>query len=280
MGNRLYISDLDGTLLRNDATLSDYSKTKIQELVRNGVHFSVASARSVVAIKKMFAGVKLNLPVVEFNGAFISDLGTGHHEIINEIDKSITSDILSLSSRQGCLPFISSFNGTEDCLYYGSILNEGMEWYLNDRKKVQDKRLRKISDLQDALNDNIVCFTIIGREKPLTEVQMRIKDSFNDLVELHLIENQYSPGWYWLTVHDYRATKDQGIKMILDRLGLSPKELTVFGDNANDIKMFKLAGKAIAVNNATNELKDYASEIIGSNEEDSVVKYIVGECSL
>ena len=155
-----------------------------------------------------------------------------------------------------------------------------MEWYLNDRKKVQDKRLRKISDLQDALNDNIVCFTIIGREKPLTEVQMRIKDSFNDLVELHLIENQYSPGWYWLTVHDYRATKDQGIKMILDRLGLSPKELTVFGDNANDIKMFKLAGKAIAVNNATNELKDYASEIIGSNEEDSVVKYIVGQCSL
>jgi len=45
MENRLYISDLDGTLLRNDATLSDYSKTKIQELVKNGVHFSVSSER-------------------------------------------------------------------------------------------------------------------------------------------------------------------------------------------------------------------------------------------
>ena len=74
MGNRIYISDLDGTLLRNDATLSDYSKTKIQQLVRNGVHFSVASARSVVAIQKIFDGVKFHLPVIEFNGAFISDL--------------------------------------------------------------------------------------------------------------------------------------------------------------------------------------------------------------
>jgi len=280
MENRLYISDLDGTLLRNDATLSDYSKTKIQELVRNGVHFSVASARSVVAIQKMFDGVKLNLPVVEFNGAFISDLGTGYHEVINDIDKSITSEILSLSSGQGCLPFISSFNGTEDCLYYGSILNEGMEWYLNDREKAQDKRLREVCDLKDTLKDNIVCFTIIGREAPLAEVQMRMYDSFKNLVELHLMENQYSPGWYWLTAHDHRATKDQGIKIVLDRLGISPDKLTVFGDNANDIKMFKLADKSIAVDNATNELKSYASEIIGSNEQDSVVKYIVDECSL
>ena len=234
----------------------------------------------MVAIQEMFDGVKLNLPGVEFNGAFISDLSTGYHEVINDIDKSITSEILSLSSAQGCLPFISSFNGTEDCLYYGSILNEGMEWYLNDRKKTQDKRLREVSDLQDSLNDNIVCFTIIGREEPLAEVQMRIYDSFKDLVELHLMENQYSPGWYWLTAHDYRATKDQGIKIVLDRLGISPDKLTVFGDNSNDIKMFKLADKSIVVNNATNELKSYASEIIGSNEEDSVVKYIVDECSL
>jgi len=279
MGNKIYISDLDGTLLRNDAKLSDYSKIKIQKLVRNGVHLSVASARSVVAIQKMFDGVKLNLPVVEFNGAFISDLGTGQHEVINEIDKSITPEILSLSIRHGYTPFISSYNGKEDCLYYGSILNVGMEWYLKDRKRAQDKRLRETSVLKDALKDNIVCFTIIGREEPLAELQMRIKDRFNDLVELHLIENQYSPGWYWLTAHDYRATKDQGIKIILDRLGISPNELTVFGDNANDIKMFKLAGKSIAVNNATNELKSYASEIIGSNEEDSLIKYIDCDCS-
>ncbi|HEY8911251.1 MAG TPA: Cof-type HAD-IIB family hydrolase [Desulfosporosinus sp.] len=279
MENRLYISDLDGTLLRNDARLSDYSKTKIQELVRKGVHFSVASARSVVAIQKMFEGVKLNLPVVEFNGAFITDLSTGYHEVINDIDKSIASEILSLSSRQGWLPFVSSFNGTEDCLYYGSILNEGMEWYLNDRKKAHDRRLREVSDLQDSLNDNIVCFTIIGREEHLAEVQLKIYDRFKDLVELHLMENPYSPGWYWLTAHDYRATKDQAIKIILDRLGITPNKLTVFGDNSNDLKMFKLAGKSIAVNNATDELKSYASEVIGSNEEDSVVKYIVHECS-
>jgi len=49
----------------------------------------------------------------------------------------------------------------------------------------------------------------------------------------------------------------------------------VFLDNENDIPMFKLAPQSIAVDSATVELKKYATSIIGSNNEDSVVKYII-----
>jgi hydroxymethylpyrimidine pyrophosphatase-like HAD family hydrolase len=76
-------------------------------------------------------------------------------------------------------------------------------------------------------------------------------------------------------VHDKRASKDQAIQILIDRLGISKNELTVFGDNSNDIKMFKLAGQSIAVSNATDELKQYATQIMGTNEEDSVVRYIL-----
>lgn len=48
----------------------------------------------------------------------------------------------------------------------------------------------------------------------------------------------------------------------------------VFGDQINDIKMFKIADHAIAVANADAELKRYSSLLIGLNTEDSVVKYI------
>ena len=51
--------------------------------------------------------------------------------------------------------------------------------------------------------------------------------------------------------------------------------LTVFGDNLNDVNMFKMATKAVAVENATDEIKNYADEIIGPNESDSVIKYIM-----
>jgi hydroxymethylpyrimidine pyrophosphatase-like HAD family hydrolase len=42
----IYISDLDGTLLRNDATLSEYSKKKLIELLEAGVNVTISSARS------------------------------------------------------------------------------------------------------------------------------------------------------------------------------------------------------------------------------------------
>ncbi|TVR54745.1 MAG: HAD family phosphatase, partial [Puniceicoccaceae bacterium] len=53
------MSDLDGTLLRNDATLSGFARTTLHLLVAEGLHFTVASARSVGCIRPMLAGVEV-----------------------------------------------------------------------------------------------------------------------------------------------------------------------------------------------------------------------------
>jgi Cof subfamily protein (haloacid dehalogenase superfamily) len=273
--SKIYISDLDGTLLQNNGTLSDFSKRELTHLLNNGLYFTVASARSVVAMRKILADVPIQLPVIEFNGAFISDLATGRHEIINQLEQELVPEILHLVNKHDCIPFISSFNGNEDCLYYERVTNYGMQWYFDDRTHHKDKRLRHTAKHSQNFKDQIVCFTIIDQKEKLLDLAAAIKEHSMGKVEIHLFENQYSPGWYWLTVHDKRASKDQAIQVLLERLGISKNELTVFGDNSNDIKMFKLAGQSVAVSNATEELKQYASQIIGTNEEDSVVRYIM-----
>jgi hydroxymethylpyrimidine pyrophosphatase-like HAD family hydrolase len=149
-----------------------------------------------------------------------------------------------------------------------------MDWYYNTRVRQKDPRLRHIHDLKGAFNDQVVCLTIINRKENLLKLTDRIMKEFSKQVEIHLSENQYSPGWYWLTIHDYKASKDQAIKTLIQEYGYDQNQLTVFGDNVNDIKMLKSASEAVAVRNATDELKRYATRIIGSNEEDSVVKYI------
>ncbi|WP_105616308.1 Cof-type HAD-IIB family hydrolase [Vallitalea okinawensis] len=272
--NNLYISDLDGTLLSTDATLTEFSKSNLIRLIKNEVNFTVASARSVVSIQTIFQGVLLKLPVIEFNGAFISDLKTGRHEIINDIDRDYSEDIFSMITQYGLECYISTFDGTEDHLHYNKITNGGMQWYLNSRLKAKDKRLRK-SNLRETLAERVICYTIIDKYEILSYLQKNIHRKFSDHVELHLIENQYSPGWYWLTIHDRKATKDQAIKSLVNNYGLGKSELTVFGDNLNDIKMFKLAKNRIAVGNAKPELKEYATHVIETNKEDSVVRYIL-----
>ncbi|MCG8640340.1 MAG: HAD hydrolase family protein, partial [Desulfobacterales bacterium] len=86
-------------------------------------------------------------------------------------------------------------------------------------------------------------------------LRLELKEKYGEKIVVHLMENDYSPGWFWLTIHDAKATKDQAIKELVKITEHSMDDLIVFGDNANDIKMFKLATRAIAVENAKNILK-------------------------
>ncbi len=56
--------------------------------------------------------------------------------------------------------------------------------------------------------------------------------------------------------------------------GLEDRRLVVFGDQVNDLDMFKAADEALAVANAIPALKQQATEIIDTNEEDGVARYI------
>ena len=276
--NTLYISDLDGTLLQNDASLSLFSENHLREMLADGLLFTVASARSVVSIKQMLRGLPLPLPVIEFNGAFLSDLATGRHEIINALEPSVAAAVYEQVTAHGLTPFVSTFDGADDHVHYSQMLNEGMCWYLKDRLDHYDSRWRGASnDLAASLGEQVVCLTVIAKEDVLADLQAAISAAHTDSVETHLFANQYSPGWHWLTVHDRRATKDQAIKTLTNSYGLSGSEVVVFGDQGNDLKMLAAADVAVAVGNAQAEAKACADLVIGTNEEDSVVKFIRGQ---
>jgi len=273
--NRIYISDLDGTLLRNDATLSQYSRQSLNKLINEGVKFTVASARSIYSIKSILQDLSLELPIIEFNGAYITDYKTEEHLVINNISKEICLEILDVIEKYDLKPFISSYDGKQNNLYYEQTNNWGMQWYLEDRIRIKDKRLKQVSNVKKVFNENVVCFNLMNKRENLILPMEYLKERYSDVLEMHIMENQYSPGWHWLTIHDKKATKREAIKTLKKCENLLEYETVVFGDNINDIKMFKGADRAIAVENAIDELKEYASEIIGENESDSVVDFIL-----
>ncbi len=68
LAGTLYISDLDGTLLGDDAELSPLTLATLHDLLLDGLLFTVASARSSASIRRVLRGLPLRLPVIEFNG--------------------------------------------------------------------------------------------------------------------------------------------------------------------------------------------------------------------
>jgi len=272
--NRLYISDLDGTLLRNDAMLSSYAKRKLNALLSEGLHFTVASARNVHSVRALLAGLNMNLPVIGSNGAYISEFKTGSPLMINSIDNDVAKEIFSLIGSHSSVPFVTSHNGKEDRLYFNEIANEGMLWYLDERTAAGDKRLRRTANVEGKLDERIICLNVINRKEHLEGLFADVIERYAEHVEINYFENPYSPGWHWMTVYDRKATKEYAIKELMEMLDFPVDELTVFGDSRNDISMFKIATKSVAVANALDEVRNCASVIIGPNEEDGVVDYI------
>lgn len=276
MGDRvIYISDLDGTLLQDDGEISSYSRENLIKLLSDGVNFTVASARSIVSLQQTLHGIPFRLPVIGINGAFISEFATGKHLFINNMRYDLIESVYGYIMKYNCMPFVSSFDGAEDKLYYQTLPNDGMQWYFDNRRLAGDKRLCKVRRLRDVFVDDVVAFTVINTKQQLVNLAAKMMEDFADELQMHFFENPYSPPWYWLTIHDKKACKSVAVQELLSYAGFELKDLVVFGDNLNDVNMFKMSPRAIAVSNSSDQIKELATEVIGKSSDDSVIKYVM-----
>ena len=81
----------------------------------------------------------------------------------------------------------------------------------------------------------VVCLTFIAREAALLPLHAELTRWHSGRLRLFCYENQYSPGWHWLSIHDHRATKALAVRELCEQLSVPLTNLTVFGDERNDI---------------------------------------------
>jgi Cof subfamily protein (haloacid dehalogenase superfamily) len=274
----VYISDLDGTLLNARAELSAFSRQAIEALLDEGVLFSVASARSLFSIRSILGTLPLTLPVISFNGGYVSDYQSGRHLVVRSLSDDTVAGLHETISTLGLHPFVSTHSERGDHLYVGRVLNSAMAWFFDERRQENDSRLRQVDDVAVAYEEQVTCVSVMGDRQPLERLLSEIERAFGDQVQTHLFENQYVAGAHWLTVHAGLATKANGIDVLLDTAGLTGARTVVFGDHHNDMAMFRAANEGVAMAQAVPALKAIATQCIGSNEEDAVVREIRRRC--
>ena len=273
----MYVSDLDGTLLNPQAELSAPTREGLVRLLDEGLHFTVASARHISSIGQILHGLPLKLPVISSNGAFLSDLGSGQHELVNAMEPALAQAIFALMRQHGFMPFVQIHGPQGDRLFYESVENEGQRLFVEARQKAGDPRLTHTAHLGNALHDPAVTMLVIAEQAPLAALRDAIAELCGDRIEMHLADDLYMPGWPWLNIHDAKASKDQAIHSLAQRYGLAERELVVFGDQVNDLSMFRKAHRGIAVANAIDEVRELAHHVIGPHHEDSVLRFIEGD---
>lgn len=261
----LYLSDLDGTLLRSDETVSAYTAEVINRLTSSGVHFSFATARSLNTTKKVTSAIKTRLPVIVYNGAFIMDNQSGEILYSNFFEED-TQGLFEDIEKNGIFPVVYSFiEGVEKLSFVEGKSSPGQKLYLESRKG--DKRITPVKKFEDLKRGNKFYITCIDAEEKLLTVYEKHKDTF-----CCLYEKDYYSDYYWLEIMPKGTTKANAALKLKEMLKC--ERLVVFGDEINDIEMFKIADTAVAVGNAVESLKPFATEFTDTNDNDGVAKWL------
>ena len=137
--------------------------------------------------------------------------------------------------------------------------------FLESRKG--DVRTNIVTEAEQLYEGNIFYFTCIDEKEKLEPLYEKYKDMYHCVFQKDI----YS-GEQWLEIMPAAVTKANAIKQLQEYL--SCDKVVVFGDAINDLEMFQAADECYAVANAAPELKEIATQIIGGNNEDGVVKWL------
>lgn len=274
---RLYITDLDGTLLDRDGRLSPKTAGILKALIEDGALVTVATGRSLASLKEIMGDCLPKLPVIIHNGARIGNPHTGEYLYNNVMNKGVLDEVLAMAFADHFSPFLNAFEEQSDYFCYTLPANLPTEEYIQYRKTIMPEAMRPYKFRTDLAAMEVINLNIIDDRERLEEFQHKVRESCSPWVDVHITTDASFPQLGWLTVGDSRSHKAEAIRALKALVSEEPLHVTVFGDQLNDVHMFEAADRAVAVGNASPELLELAHEIIDPHWEDSVAKYIARE---
>lgn len=264
----LYVSDLDSTLLRSNATLSPFTCDTLNSLTEKGMLFSYATARSAKTASKVTEGLKGDIPVIVYTGTFIMENGAHNIILSNFMTEGEVQAVKDAVNRFSLCPITYAYvDGEERFMYDPAVISTSVAEFIKTREG--DSRQKPVTGgFEGTLQGDIFYFTFMEKKELLSPVYEFIKSKCNCLFQ----PDNYTDNWF-LEVMPKEATKANSALKLKELLGA--ERLVAFGDGYNDIKLFEVADECYAVGNAVESLKEIATGVIGTCDEDGVARWLL-----
>ncbi|MEV7380212.1 HAD family hydrolase [Streptomyces lydicus] len=251
----LIATDLDGTLLRPDDTVSERTRQALAAATAAGAAHIVVTGRAVPWTRHI-------LDALDYDGLAVCGQGgqvyhAGEHRLLTSVtlDRQLAGLALSkIEAEVGPLFLAASRDGLEGEVLVGPgyRVHEGPlpNVMIDDPGELWAAPLNKVYLQHPTLDDDALALAARQVAGDLVGVTMAGK-GIVELLPLGL-------------------TKATGLSLAARRLGLTAKQTVAFGDMPNDIPMFAWAAHGVAMANAHDELKAVADEVTTSNEDDGI----------
>jgi hypothetical protein len=266
---KVFVTDYDGTLLKDDLTISKRTVNAIERFRDSGGIFLIATGRMHSGIQpelKKLGLDKVNIPLISFQGALVKYSMSGETLYSEPLTRDLVTEIADYAESQNMM-----FHVYVDDRLYIREKNDFSETYARilgiDYTVVglQSEFLKKTKgDVHKML------FPV--RKTELSETLKKLETVFGSRVMVH------SPSSWLIDLNSLNAGKEKAIEAVGKKYGFTLEDCVVCGDNYNDLEMVRAAGMGIAVENAVPELFSVAKHTTASNNNDGVAEAIERFC--
>lgn len=270
---RLYVSDLDGTLLNTNAELSEGTYAILSDLLRKGLPLTVATARTYHSVLPILRGLPIQVPMIMQNGAVLYDLPQKrvlHAEVIAPQAYCTVCEAMRKCAVNGFVYCVE--DGILRCCYR-ELATDSMRQFYEERRERYEKPFYQVESLDELVTRHPVYVTMNAPRAVLQPLVDSLKTTQG--LTLSYYSDVYREGLWYLEISADTADKQHGIARLRKMFGYD--FITGFGDNVNDLPLFAACDRKIAVANAAEVLKSNADLVIGSNTEDAVARYLRDE---
>jgi Cof subfamily protein (haloacid dehalogenase superfamily) len=260
MTPRLVATDLDGTLLRDDRTVSPRTRAALDAARAAGVHVVPVTARQPLGVRPLAEAAGFDGWAVCSNGSLGVHLGTG--EVLFEEPIPVEAQqrlVAALAEQVPGLLHVSVRDGGE-----GFVAQDGYAALASFDDHKRDPSTISNHELTEVLAEPSLKLVVRHPELGVAELLEVARGLGHDDVALT------HSGAPFLEVMAASVSKAWGVARLCERLGIDAADVVAFGDATNDVEMLAWAGLGVAVANAVPEAIEAADEVTASNEDDGV----------
>ncbi|PBJ72206.1 haloacid dehalogenase-like hydrolase [Trypanosoma cruzi] len=260
------VTDLDGTLLNEHHSISEYTAETLRLLKSKGIAIIFATGRAYFDVFHTVEKCDLHGGyLITSNGARVFD-PQRRAIVTHDLDPDVVSELINIK-------LDDENQDAEDSLFATNFYRHE-EWLTN---RGSEKMLAayagsgfryKEMDLNKCPHDGVHAVFFSGKHEVLLRVEKVLESRFQGKAE-HSMSHPLV-----LDTVRWGVNKGNAMCEVAQLLGISAKEIISFGDGMNDLKMLQMAGKGCVMGNAQSRLKEALPhlEVIGCNTEDGVAR--------
>jgi Cof subfamily protein (haloacid dehalogenase superfamily) len=254
--------DLDGTLLKDDKTISFKTKKIIKKAKDQGHVVMIATGRPFRSSEMYYHELELDTPIVNFNGAFIhhpldQSWGTYHYPL----DIKVAKDIVDVCRSYHFYNIVAE---VMDDVYFHYHDEKLLDIFGFGNPKITT------GDLANYLHESPTSLLIHTEEEQLKPLRHHLSEAHAEVID----HRNWAAPWHVIEIIKSGLNKAVGLKKAANYYNIPAERVIAFGDEDNDLEMLEYAGRGIAMGNGIDQVKNIANDITLSNEEDGVAVYL------